>query len=85
LGADEELIHPPAETESPPGPEQPWEARSTEPQVVLPQVQQLAYGIADQLLRHHGCPSDGHIEQEEEARAASGQRIVSLREATQQT
>ncbi|CAG8881163.1 unnamed protein product, partial [Penicillium egyptiacum] len=31
LGADEELIHPPAETESPPGPEQPWEARSTEP------------------------------------------------------
>ncbi|CAG8884061.1 unnamed protein product, partial [Penicillium egyptiacum] len=42
LGADEELIHPPAETESPPGPEQPWEARSTEPQVVLPQVQQLA-------------------------------------------
>lgn len=86
VGTDEvseELIPPQAENTPAPGPEQPYTVQSTEGQVVSPQVQQLACRIAQQLLRHHGCPANGHIEPE--ATVASGQRIISLREATQQT
>ncbi|OQD79306.1 hypothetical protein PENSOL_c320G10888, partial [Penicillium solitum] len=79
----EELIPPQAENTPTPGPEQLQAVQSTEPRVGLPQVQQLAHRIAQQLLQHHGCPANGHIQAEPSV--ASGQRIISLREATQQT
>ena len=79
----EESILPQAENTPAPGPEELEAVQSTGPRVISPRVQQLARGIAQQLLQHHGCPANGHVRAEPSV--ASGQHMIGLREATQQT